>query len=115
VGVHDLETLQPEEFRAILEKAHVNPATASILLAHRPSNLSVAEKAGFSLQLSGHTHGGQFWPWTLVVRRVHGMFAYGLNRFGGMLVYTSSGAGTWGPPFRLGTRSEVVLIRLEAQ
>jgi hypothetical protein len=114
VGVHDEETHKPEEFQAILEKARVDPARASILLAHRPSNLSVAEKAGISLQLSGHTHGGQFWPWTLVVQRVHGRFAYGLNHFGRMQIFTSSGAGTWGPPFRLGTRSEIVLLRLEA-
>jgi uncharacterized protein len=114
VGVHDEETQEPEPFRAILEKTNVNPAVASLLLAHRPSNLSVAENAGISLQLSGHTHGGQFWPWTLLVRRMHGKFSYGLNHFGKMLVFTSSGAGTWGPPFRLGTRSEIVLIRLEA-
>jgi predicted MPP superfamily phosphohydrolase len=114
VGVHDRETHRPEIFRGILEKAGLDAGRASVLLAHRPENLSVAEEAGISLQLSGHTHRGQFWPWTLVVRRVHQEFAYGLNRFGKMIVFTSSGAGTWGPPFRLGTRSEVVLIRLEA-
>jgi predicted MPP superfamily phosphohydrolase len=114
VGVHDDEILEPELYRSILERANLDPASASILLAHRPSNLAVPERAGISLQLSGHTHQGQFWPWTIFARRVHGKFAYGLNRFGRMLVYTSSGAGTWGPPFRLGTRSEVVLIRLKA-
>lgn len=114
VGVHDRETHRPDVFRSILEKAGLVAGSASILLAHRPSNLSVPEQAGISLQLSGHTHRGQFWPWTLMVRRVHGKFAYGLNRHGRMLVLTSSGAGTWGPPLRLGTRSEVVLIRLEA-
>jgi hypothetical protein len=114
VGVHDRETLEPALFRSIMERIRVDPGSASILLAHRPSNLSVPEEAGIGLQLSGHTHQGQFWPWTLVARRAHGKFAYGLNRFGRMLVYTSSGVGTWGPPFRLGSRSEVVLIRLEA-
>jgi len=72
----------------------------------------VPEAAGITLQLSGHTHGGQFWPWSLIAARVHGKFVYGLNRFGRMLVYTSSGAGTWGPPFRIGTNSEIVLLRL---
>jgi predicted MPP superfamily phosphohydrolase len=114
VGVHDRETHRPEEFRAFLEKAHLDRSLASILLAHRPENLSVPEEAGISLQLSGHTHGGQFWPWIYVARRVHREFAHGLNRFGRMLVFTSTGAGTWGPPFRLGTRAEVVLIRLES-
>jgi predicted MPP superfamily phosphohydrolase len=113
VGVHDGETLRPELFRAILEKARLDAGSPSILLAHRPSNLAVPEEAGISLQLSGHTHRGQFWPWTLVARRAHGSFAYGLNRFGRMLVFTSSGAGTWGPPFRLGTRSEIVVVSLE--
>jgi hypothetical protein len=97
----------------LLEKAGIDRSRASILLAHRPENLSVPEQAGISLQLSGHTHSGQFWPWTLVARRVHRAFAYGLNRFGRMMVYTSSGVGTWGPPFRLGTRSELVLIELK--
>jgi predicted MPP superfamily phosphohydrolase len=114
VGIHDRETHSAEEFGRILREAALDPGRASILLAHRPENLAVPEGAGISLQLSGHTHRGQFWPWTLVVRRVHGTYAYGLNRFGAMLVFTSSGAGTWGPPFRLGTRSEVVLIRLES-
>jgi uncharacterized protein len=113
VGVHDRETHDPEVFRSLLDKAGIDRSRASILLAHRPENLSVPEQAGISLQLSGHTHSGQFWPWTLVARRVHRAFAYGLNRFGRMLVYTSSGVGTWGPPFRLGTRSEVVLIELK--
>jgi predicted MPP superfamily phosphohydrolase len=114
VGVHDRETHSPEVFRGILDRARLDPKRASILLAHRPENLSVPEQAGISLQLSGHTHRGQFWPWTLVARRVHQDYAYGLNRFGGMIVFTSSGVGTWGPPFRLGTRSEVVLVRLES-
>jgi uncharacterized protein len=113
-GVHDLEIHEPEPYRRLLEGLRLDPTRASVLLAHRPSNLSVPEKAGIGLQLSGHTHQGQFWPWTLVAGRVHGKFTYGLNPFGRMLVYTSSGAGTWGPPFRLGTRSEIVLIRLEA-
>jgi hypothetical protein len=113
VGVHDRETHDPEVFRSLLEKAGIDRSRASILLAHRPENLSVPEEAGINFQLSGHTHSGQFWPWTLVARRVHRDFSYGLNRFGRMMVYTSSGVGTWGPPLRLGTRSEVVLIRLE--
>jgi predicted MPP superfamily phosphohydrolase len=114
VGVHDRESHRPDVYRGFLEKAGIRPESASILIAHRPSNLPVAEGAGISLQVSGHTHGGQFWPWTLVAGRVHGKFNYGLHRHGKMLVYTSSGVGTWGPPFRLGTRSEVVLIRLES-
>jgi predicted MPP superfamily phosphohydrolase len=113
VGVHDSEAVEPEIFRKILQDAALDRRQASILLAHRPSNLSIPEAAGISLQVSGHTHKGQNWPWSWVAYKVHGPFAYGLNRLGNLLVLTSSGAGTWGPPMRVGTRSEIVLIRLE--
>jgi predicted MPP superfamily phosphohydrolase len=94
VGVHDRETGDPRNFRAFLQQAELDGSRASILLAHQPSSLAIAEEMGISLQLSGHTHGGQIWPWTWVATRVHGQFTYGLNRFGKLLVYTSSGAGT---------------------
>jgi predicted MPP superfamily phosphohydrolase len=115
VGVHDSEAENPAELRKILHQAQIDRGQPSILLAHRPVNLSVAEEAGISLQLSGHTHGGQIWPWNLLVSRIYGRFAYGLGRLGKLLVYTSSGAGTWGPPLRVGTKPEVVLIRLEKE
>ena len=112
VGVHDREAGDPQQFRALLLQAKLDGSRPSILLAHQPSNLAIAEEAGISLQLSGHTHGGQIWPWTGVAARVHGRFNYGLNRFGKLLVYTSSGAGTWGVPMRVGTKSEILLIHL---
>jgi predicted MPP superfamily phosphohydrolase len=112
VGVHDREAGDPRQFRALLQQAELDGSRTSILLAHQPSNLPIAEEMGISLQLSGHTHGGQIWPWTWAATRVHGRFTYGLNRFGNLLVYTSSGAGTWGVPMRVGTKSEIVLIRL---
>jgi hypothetical protein len=114
VGVHDSEASEPERLRSVLRDAALNRQSASILLAHRPSNLSLAEEAGISLQISGHTHKGQFWPWCWVIYKVHGPFAYGLNRHGNLQVLTSSGAGTWGPPMRAGTKSEIVLVRLES-
>jgi uncharacterized protein len=113
VGVHDAEAHDPAILTDILERAQLDPGRPSILLAHQPVNLAVAEAAGISLQLSGHTHRGQVWPWRWLVGRIYGRFAYGLNRFGRLLVYTSSGAGTWGPPLRVGTKSEIVLLRLE--
>jgi len=111
VGVHDSEGGHPEVLREILRRARIDPASPSILLSHQPRNLPLAEAEGISLQLSGHTHHGQYWPWNLVVVRVWGRFAYGLHQLGRLWVYTSSGAGTWGPPLRLGTRSEIVLLR----
>ena len=113
VGVHDREAGEPEQFRKILQDAAVDRRHASILLAHQPAHLSIPEEAGIGLQVSGHTHKGQFWPWSWVIFKVHGPFAYGLNRAGNLFVLTSSGAGTWGPPMRVGTKSEIVLIRLE--
>jgi hypothetical protein len=81
-----------------------------ILLNHAPTRLPIVEQAGFSLQLSGHTHGGQFLPYTWITRRIYGRFTRGLHRFGSLQVYTSTGAGTWGPPMRVGTRPEIVLL-----
>ena len=114
IGVHDGELHDPQLFRALLQRSRVDRNRASVLLAHQPLNLDIAEEEGISLQLSGHTHGGQIWPWTRLAARVHGRFTRGLNRLGKLLVFTSMGAGTWGVPMRVGTKSEVVLIRFES-
>jgi predicted MPP superfamily phosphohydrolase len=89
-----------------------NTAAFRLLLAHNPRIAPLAEKAGFDLQLSGHTHGGQFFPWTLAVRYVHAPHAAGLSRRGRMWVYVSAGTGTWGPPVRFGTTPELTVLRL---
>jgi hypothetical protein len=113
IGVHWREANDRERFPAILQSAAIDRARASILLSHAPHALDVAEAAGISLQLSGHTHGGQFWPFTWITRRIYGAYVHGLHRFGKMLVFTTWGAGTWGPPLRLGTNPEIVLIQFE--
>lgn len=101
----------PLHNRAFLEGLHLTGGAPSILLHHVPNGLPIAEHAGVSLQLSGHTHGGgQMFPYNLITRRAFGKFTYGLQRFGDMQVYTSSGAGTWGPPIRVGTHAEIVLL-----
>jgi uncharacterized protein len=82
-----------------------------VLLAHQPRTAAAAADAGFDLQLSGHTHGGQFWPWNLFVR-LQQPFTAGLNRLGRLWVYTSRGSGYWGPPKRLGVPSEIARVRL---
>ncbi|CAN5242376.1 metallophosphoesterase [soil metagenome] len=91
------------------------PADASvrILLAHQPRSATAAAAAGFDLQLSGHTHGGQFFPWNLFVRLQQPWVA-GLARLGKLQVYISRGSGYWGPPKRLGAPSEITSIRLTA-
>lgn len=83
-----------------------------LLLAHNPRLAPLGARAGFDLQLSGHTHAGQFFPWTLAVRLVHAPHVAGLSREGPMVVYVSAGTGTWGPPVRFGTSPELTLIRL---
>jgi hypothetical protein len=85
-----------------------------LLLAHNPKIAPQAEQAGFDLQLSGHTHAGQFFPWTVVIHWIHGPHAAGLSRRGRLWVYVSAGTGTWGPPVRLGSRPELTLLRLVA-
>jgi predicted MPP superfamily phosphohydrolase len=85
--------------------------TPKVLLAHQPRSAALAAEAGYDLQLSGHTHGGQFWPWNLFVR-LQQPFTAGLNRLGRMWVYINRGTGYWGPPMRFGIPSEITRIRL---
>ena len=84
-----------------------------ILLAHQPRSSAEAARAGFDLQLSGHTHGGQFWPWNHFVG-LQQPFTAGLHRVGDLQVYVSRGTGYWGPPKRFGAPSEITRIRLAA-
>ncbi len=88
-------------------------AIVKVLLAHQPRSADAAERAGFHLQLSGHTHGGQFWPWTLFVR-FQQPFTAGLHRLRELWVYVSRGTGYWGPPKRFGAPSEITRLRLVA-
>ena len=112
-GVDYRDSVNVERFRSILRQLDLDRNVASILLIHNPNHLPVAAEAGISLQLSGHTHRGQYFPFTAIVSRIYGKYAYGLNRFGDLAIYTSCGAGTWGPPMRLGSNPEIVLIRFE--
>ncbi len=86
-------------------------ATLRLLLAHQPRSAQAASDAGFHLQLSGHTHGGQFWPWMYFVRYQQ-PFTAGLRKFGDLWVYTNRGTGYWGPPKRFGVSSEITHLRL---
>jgi len=113
-GVRYVDTTFPLRLRGILEKMHVDRSRASILLNHVPNRLPLVEQAGFNLQLSGHTHGGQVFPFTWFAHRAFGRFTRGLNSFGTLQVLTSMGAGTWGPPMRVGTAPEVFLITFES-
>ncbi|KAI3591950.1 putative phosphoesterase [Cupriavidus sp. U2] len=104
-----IESHRSDPVRAL----HGAPANAAarVLLAHQPRSAPAAAAAGFDLQLSGHTHGGQFWPWNLFVP-MQQPYVHGLNRHENMWVYVSRGTGYWGPPKRFGAPSEITLVRL---
>jgi len=110
VGVPYESSNHPIQLRHFLSSLRLPEGGASILLHHVPNRLPIVEQAGVSLQLSGHTHGGQVFPFSWITRRAFGKFTHGLERFGNLQVLTSSGVGTWGPPMRVGTHSEIVLI-----
>ena len=88
-----------------------DPTRELVLLAHQPRAVFEAEKHGVGLQLSGHTHGGQIWPWNYFVRLQQPVVS-GLKRFGETLIYVSNGTGYWGPPMRLAAPAEITQIRL---
>ncbi len=98
--------------KALREGKGGSGAAFKVLLAHNPKIAPLAAPLGFDLQLSGHTHAGQFFPWTLVTRIVHAPHFAGLSRDGKMQVYVSAGTGTWGPPVRLGTIPELTVLKL---
>jgi uncharacterized protein len=90
-----------------------SPADADfkVLLAHQPRSAAAAAQAGFDLQLSGHTHGGQFLPWNFFVR-MQQPFTAGLHVMDELRVYVSRGTGYWGPPKRFGAPSEITRVKL---
>lgn len=111
-GAGNFDASQSSDPRLALSNSPAN-AALKILLAHQPRSMFAAEPAGFDLQLSGHTHGGQFWPWRYFVPLQQPLIA-GLHTHGNMQVYVSQGTGYWGPPLRLGARSEISRIRLHS-
>jgi predicted MPP superfamily phosphohydrolase len=112
-GVPYRNARHPNAFASALYGLGLDRNRASILLTHAPDHPEIAEAAGIGLQLSGHTHLGQFIPWSWIARRIYRQFVYGLSRIGNMQVFTSSGAGTWGPPLRLGSNPEIVVLQFE--
>jgi len=92
----------------------LDPDVPVILVAHQPKQVRGAAEAGVDLQLSGHTHGGQIWPFHLLVRAEQGALQ-GLSRPGDLTqLYVTRGSGFWGPPFRIFAPSEISLLTLRA-
>ncbi len=90
-----------------------DPERACVLLAHQPRGIELANELGVDLQLSGHTHGGQLFPWNFMVR-LQQPFVAGLHQLSRAQIYVSSGTGYWGPPMRVGTSAEITEIELIA-
>jgi uncharacterized protein len=109
-SAHHYDPAQRSDPAAALRGAPAQ-AGARILLAHQPSSAAAAASAGFDVQISGHTHGGQFWPWNLFVHLFQ-PFTSGLHRVKNLSIYVSRGTGYWGPPNRFGVPSEITRIRL---
>jgi len=106
---HFDESHRSDPHRAIADAP--DHAVFKLLLAHQPRSAAAAADAGFDLQLSGHTHGGQFWPWNHFVQ-LQQPFTAGLHKLKELWVYTSRGTGYWGPPKRFGAPSEITHLRL---
>lgn len=114
-GVNDIagaERSDPPDFDSALRGRDSSRPT--VLLAHQPVQVATAAQHGVDLQLSGHTHGGQMWPFHYAVRAVQPSLA-GLSAVGDTQLYVSRGAGFWGPPVRLGAPPDISVISLEQQ
>lgn len=122
--------------KIIQDDKNFNSGKPSILLSHSPTNIfssqnndnqhrdiywpdnidfSAAKELGIDLQLSGHTHKGQIFPFNFITKFIYNGYDYGLHQEGGFAIYTTSGAGVWGPTMRTGSRSEIVAITLNAK
>jgi hypothetical protein len=114
LGVDDFTARHYEGHGMDLDKATAgrDPQRASVLLAHQPRQVRAASTYGIDLQLSGHTHGGQIWPWHYIVRIQQHGFLSGYAWHGDTQLYTSRGVGYWGPPVRLGAPPEIARIVL---
>lgn len=113
-GVTDYSTknMNSDERTDIVKAAAGMPKDAvKILLMHQPAMYKEAAGAGFDLQLSGHTHGGQFFPWTLTIPFFHDFYK-GLGRYNGLQIYVSVGTGYWGPALRTFNPTEITVLTL---
>ncbi len=98
---------------AILKQVDYDSSKPSILLFHAPRNINLARKVGIDLQLSGHTHDGQMFPYNILTKWAHGGYGYGFFQKGDFNLIVSAGVGSWGPPMRTSARSEIVKIILK--
>ncbi|MEK7635334.1 MAG: metallophosphoesterase [Patescibacteria group bacterium] len=113
IGVDDRDSTQKDIFENILIGLKIQKGAPTILLKHQPFQLDIAEKFGVSLQISGHTHRAQMYPLSLVTKLIYRGYDYGQKQYGNMQIIVSDGVGTWGPPLRVGTKSEIVVLNFK--
>ena len=115
-GVHDY---QSDRFGAGPDLAKAldgrDPKRELVLLAHQPRQVFESKEHGVGLQISGHTHGGQIWPWHYIVKAQQKGLLAGLSRHGDTQLYISRGTGYWGPPVRVGAPAEITKVILRAE
>ncbi|MGC9516507.1 MAG: metallophosphoesterase [Methanomicrobiales archaeon] len=105
-------SLKKDHLNNVLKKLKIDNKAPKILMYHVPQDVDVSNKFGINLQLSGHTHKGQIFPFNLLVKLAFPYFN-GLYKYKGTYIYVSAGTGTWGPPMRLGSKNEITLITLK--
>lgn len=110
VGRDDRSNRHRKPLSALIEKT--DTSRPIVVIDHQPYHLNEADSLGIDLQFSGHTHRGQVWPLNWLTDRIYEQ-SYGYRRWSHAHIYVSSGLSLWGPPFRIGTQSEVVVIRLK--
>jgi len=99
-------------YKAILDQVAYDVRKPSLLMYHEPRNIKLAERAGINLQMSGHTHRGQMFPFNFIASLVYKGFNHGLFTSGTFSLLVNSGLGTWGPPMRTAGHSEISRIKL---
>jgi uncharacterized protein len=100
--------------KKVINELKIRNDMPSIVLNHLPREIESAAEAGIGLQLSGHTHAGQMFPFNYLVRLMF-KYMHGLYNYQGTYLYVSPGTGTWGPPMRLGSRCEITYITLKGE
>ena len=110
IGVGYRDSRGQDRFRSLLRRISIDRSKPSILLKHALYDLDIAREQGISAQISGHTHQGQLFLFRFITSWIYKGYDYGLKRWGDLIVYTSSGVGTWGPPMRIDTVPEIVVI-----
>ncbi len=103
-----------QSIESVLDSLNIFPDKPTVLLHHSPDGIEFANKHGVDLYLAGHTHNGQLFPFNFVVGMIY-KYNKGLHNYRGTHIYTSQGVGTFGPPMRVGTKSEIVILKLKPE